>query len=209
MVQWEAWAVGFAIVSIAATLFLGFMTLRLGRAANKASATAVDLAARDAGIRERRDHEEQLILLMRLAGEMSDAQTQLERIRSKVVLEDGECEFLDSQSVREEVVAHWRGVRFPNYEACSDRLHYLPLDVAARMARVVGLVGSFVSGIENEDAPTEGQAKTAQIGFEFLTRILLADLEVVQVACGNAVAELNLVDQEIVAEAERIKALDF
>jgi len=194
-----------ALLGVLATIFLGFMTLRLGRAANRASMAAVGIAATESKAREKRDHEESLILMMRLAGEMSDAQTSLEEIRDLLATERGRDEFLSRQSVRDEVLASWKVIKFPNYEACSERLHYLPLQVAARMARVVGVRTSFNTGLQDKAALEEPEAASSFESLRFITRLLLADLEVIQCACGRAVQELGLDDAEVVAEADRIR----
>ncbi|HEL3784040.1 TPA: hypothetical protein UM046_004316 [Stenotrophomonas maltophilia] len=202
-VDWDAWVAGLALASVAATLFLGFMTLRLGRAANRASSAAVGIAALEAKTRKERDRDERLILMMRLAGEMSDTMTRLQSIRGHVVADDGTPPFLTSQEVRDEVVATWKCIRFTNYEACSDRIHYLSLPVAARMARVVGIVGSFSADIDANGVPGASDAKAAVESFEFVTRVLLADLGVIQEECGRAVGDLQMADAAVVAEADK------
>lgn len=220
VVWWDAWAAIGAVASawvglvalkvsvgaVLATIFLGYMTLNLGVAANKASDAAVALAAREAEIREKRDHDESLILLLRVAGEISDTQTYLRNIREDVAPENGGKEFLESHEVRERVLSEWKQIRFPNYEACVDRLHYLPVAVAGRMARLVGLHGSFDSGIRDEPTPPQEQAAEALAAFELISRLLLRDIDVIQVACMDAVCQLEMDDAKVVAEANKLLA---
>jgi len=220
VVWWDAWAaigagasawialmaLQISLGAVLATIFLGYMTLNLGIAANKASDAAVTLAASEAEVREKRDHDESLILLMRVAGEMSDAQTYVGHIQRQLATEEGRQEFLEDQATREWVLSKWRSICFPNYEACSDRLHYLPIRVAARMARVVGLYGSFDGGIRDLPAPTNAEAPKVLDAFRLISRILLEDLVVIQEACIKAVHELGMSDAEVVAEATQLVA---
>lgn len=203
-VDWDAWAVGMALLGVLATIFLGFMTLRLGRAANRASLAAVGIAATESKAREKRDHEESLILMMRLAGEFSDAQTSLEEIRDLIATEQGRANFLCRQDTRDEVLAFWKVIKFQNYEACSERLHYLPIQVAARMARVVGIRGSFNTGLQDKAGLQEDEAASSCASFRFITRLLLADIEVIREACRVAVQQLGLDDADVVEEADRL-----
>ncbi|QGM06084.1 hypothetical protein [Stenotrophomonas maltophilia] len=203
-VDWSAWAVGTSVLAVVATLFLGFMTLKLGRAANEASAEAFRLSKKHLERQEERDHNEKLILLLRLTGEVADACEILTKVQKFFSTEEGRNHFLTSQMSRDVVVANWKKIAFPNFEACRDRLHYLPIDVAARMARVVGILTSFANANAGSPAPRQAQARKSLEGMEFISRVVLVDLKVVSDACAEAVEELGLVDEAIADESDRL-----
>lgn len=135
--EWNAWAVGAAALGIAATLFLGVMTLRLGKSANRATAAALALAEAEAKARAVAESNERQLILASITGEVSLAESKAGR-----AVEALEAWGWESFAV-EAYMQQWafEGMRifaFPVCESFQDRLHLLGQPLASRLVRAIG-----------------------------------------------------------------------
>lgn len=135
--EWNAWAVGVAALGIAATVFLGAMTLRLGKAANRATAAALALAEAEAIARAVAESNERQLILASITGEVSLAESKAGRAVKALEAWGWEGFAVDVDKQR------WafEGMRvflFPVCESFQDRLHLLGQQLGSRLVRAIG-----------------------------------------------------------------------
>ncbi|WP_459048019.1 hypothetical protein [Stenotrophomonas sp. PSU_St99] len=135
--EWNAWAVGVAALGIAATVFLGVMTLRLGKAANRATAAALALAQAEAKAREVAESNERQLILASITAEVSLAESKAGR--AVEALEAWGWENFAGDAYKQRWA--FEGMRvflFPVCESFKDRLHLLGQPLASRLVRAIG-----------------------------------------------------------------------
>lgn len=194
VVWWEAWAVVAAVIGVAATLFVGLMTLRLGKAANAASKAALEISLADAKLRIQRDRDERLILLMRMHPEVKFAVNNLERLCEKIGPEPGP-EILESHPppILSGIYQVLDAIAFPEYGAVGDRLYILGNPLAARLARGVKLYEVVRFAVRSQSRP-EDMIFPSNLASALRIELppVLEDLRVVNAECEAAEEELGL-----------------
>lgn len=206
IVWWDAWAVVVSIVGIGATVFLGIMTLKLGEAANAASKAALDISVADANLREKRDHDERLILLMRVTGEVSYAWQVLTTVLATVARDDADQISILHHQVRADLMRDLRGISFSTFSHIADRLHVIGNPVAAQLARAVGLLDLTIRAIDVTTEPTTGELPSdLGASLRAIIPMVLSDLVVVKSECEAAVRELGLDDPQAAAIGEAMR----
>jgi len=144
--EWNAWAVGVAVLGIAATVFLGVMTLRLGHAANRATAAALALAEAEAKARGIAESNERQLILASITGEISLAESKAGRA-SEALEAWGWESFAAEAYLQQWAFEGMRIFVFPVCESFQDRLHLLGQPLASRLVRAIGF-GRTLSSFE-------------------------------------------------------------
>lgn len=139
VVWWDAWAVVASFIAIIATIFLGFMTLRLGLAANRATAAAVAIAKGEADARRRTETDERIVLLLWLVTEVGSQVVSARILAEKAHEPDAHDQFRTDSATRAWYIARLAELKLPVATSLRDRLHLLGHPLAGRLARAIGL----------------------------------------------------------------------
>ncbi len=196
-VWWDAWAVLVAVVAIGATLFLGYMTLRLGREANKAAAAAakasvaaVQIASEDREARTHDAEDRRTMLLVWIAGEVSGARTTLRKQLSDHS-EETKSKFLKDAEYRRFITEMINSLNFPNATGMASSLHAIGHPVAAQFARARAMITMMQEAYALGDIPDSG----AEAAWKILTKgvpLVIPDLSAVHNACVEAAVKAGI-----------------
>lgn len=208
--EWDAWAAGAAFVAVVATVILGVVTFRLGKAANKATALATDIALHQVKAEEFRSETEELLVLVQVTGEVSINQ---QRVSDLLVHLDGgglgDVHFIRSEKFRSEIFAQIESLRFPLTEAVTGRLHYLDRKIAARLIRAAALVSIVQDGCRNASPhDTEDDLRHAHGGLVKVLPMVIADLKIVRIACEESVTRLGIENRDLARVGVALAATD-
>ncbi|MBA0342103.1 hypothetical protein D7U87_15545 [Stenotrophomonas maltophilia] len=197
VVWWDAWAVFVAGIAVLSTVFLGLMTLRLGRVANKAaiaaakaSAAAAKIANDEAAGRLQNARDERLMLLLWIAGEMSAARSTIKRLQEAIAAK-GLQGFKDDRALRQSAFSAISGLDFTNCAARADRMHAIGHPTAARLARGIALARTLSRDMKPRLLEEEHAESTYALLERALPR-LREDLDVVADACIAAAVDCGI-----------------
>ncbi|MBA0258303.1 hypothetical protein D7U93_11195 [Stenotrophomonas maltophilia] len=198
VVWWDAWAAIGALMGVLATTVLGVFTYRLGRAANRASALAVEIAGNEAKRQADRDRKERILLLLQITGEVS---TNIERILElHAHLSDplSEGYFVVNADYRNDFMNSMKRVAFPLAERLADRYHYLDGLTGPTLVRAIGMFSTMADNYVAllAEQPEAELRKAYRLLFTMLP-IVAQDLEVVRLACAEAVKESRIDDARV------------
>lgn len=199
-VWWEAWAVGVAFVAVIATVFLGVMTLGLGKAANTASAAALKIAAQEAEARAQVAHDERQMLLMWITGEITQALEVTKHLLAAMSGPFAKQFFMQNISNRMHFSDDIESIAFPITESRQDRLHVMGHPVAAQLGRAIGLSTLLRRGFRTACNRSPEEVDGAWRNLELVLPLIRADLEHVMVAGFQAAQDLGISDPSVVAK---------
>ncbi|WP_140393500.1 hypothetical protein [Xanthomonas retroflexus] len=175
--RWEAWAVVVAAVAvevaylaIGATVFLGLMTLKLGQAANRATAAALAVAEGEAKARQIAEENERLMILSSITPEISFAETKAHRAID-TLQSWGWSEFSQNEQMQQWAFDSATCFSFPVCESYKDRIHLLGQPFASKLVRAIG-IGRTLKSLEFDY--TQGSPEDRSAHFVFLIARLRA-----------------------------------
>ncbi|WP_185807203.1 hypothetical protein [Stenotrophomonas maltophilia] len=186
--RWEAWAVVVAAVAvevaylaIGATVFLGLMTLKLGQAANRATAAALAVAEGEANARQVAEENERLMILSAITPEISFAETKAHRAIDTLQIW-GWSKFSKSEKMQQWAFESANYFSFPVCESYKDRIHLLGQPFASKLVRAIG-IGRTLKSFEFDY--TQGRPEDRNAHF-FL---LIARLQAIELDASEVSAE--------------------
>ncbi|WP_285315390.1 hypothetical protein [Stenotrophomonas maltophilia] len=148
--KWDAWSVAVAalaglvaLLAFGASVFLGVMTLRLGEAANRATAAALTVAEAEATARRTAEQDERLLILIWITHEVSIVDARAKRVLDG--LDAGWNKFSSDGVLRAWTFEGMRQFGFPVCTSFKDRLHLLGQPLAGKLARAMGMGRSLDS----------------------------------------------------------------
>ncbi|MGX9721389.1 hypothetical protein [Stenotrophomonas acidaminiphila] len=213
VVWWEAWAavgalisaffaifaVYVAVMAMLATIFLGYMTWKLGKAANKIGESAVVIAKKESQAREDLAVIESTLILIRIQTEVAMVADRAAAIAESLaptmlanLLNDAE-----SRSIMRTGLAL---LKLPTVGGLTERLHVLDAPISGCLARALGVCDTL--HIEWEDIEGETSHDAIKAVWNALPRrlqLLEFDLNKVRRACITAVQKLNINPPELIA----------
>jgi len=202
VVLWDAWAVIVAALAIGATLFLGYMTLRLGQEANKAAAAAaeasmaaVQIASEDREARMHDAEDRRTMLLVWIAGEVSGARTVLGKQLSDHS-EETKSKFLRDAKYRRLITNLINSLNFPNATGMASSLHAIGHPVAAQFARARAMITMMQEAYALGDIPDS----EAEVAWKILTEgvsLVIPDLSAVHNACVAAAVKAGIKEVKV------------
>jgi len=193
-----------AIAAVLSTSVLIVFTYRLGRAANRASHTAVEIAHAESRRQAFRDAKERVLVLMQITGEVSTKREHILDIVRHLGEDGSEAYFLVNQHYREDVFGHIARINFPLTVALTDRVHYLESKVGGSLVRAVGLFRTIQENyLEEREGVTQEEWGEVFRLLGLTLPAVAADLALVQNACKLAVAELGLENYDLAKAAVR------
>lgn len=198
-VWWEAWSAVGAVVGVGATLFLGFMTLRVAKAANRVSRMAVKIASDEADAKAKLDSLEGLLVLARV-------QTEVTTVAGTAVIlltmfESTARPFVGDPNALLDWEEALLQLALPVTDALSDRLKYAPKEAAGQLSRSLGICDTlrreWTGAVHRDDL-----AELTAIWDALPVRLhaLSADLNGVRALCIKAVNDLGINTPELVAK---------
>lgn len=200
-VWWEAWSAIAGFLAVAATSVLGYYTYKLGKAANKASRTALDISLKEAKTREERDATEAMLILNRIAGEISQAQVRVNSELNNLSLPATMREFISSDRARTDLFNRLDAYKFPISDLVIDRTHYLDPAISSRLVRAIYMFRSMQGEMRSWGATAETIDFDEWYMWIGLTLIVISeDLKIVSEACKDACKTLGLHDDESLPE---------
>lgn len=193
VVWWDAWAVVVSLVAILATIFLGFMTLRLGLAANRATAAAVAIAKGEADARRRNETDERIVLLLWLAPEVGTQVVRARILAEKAREPDAREKFRTESATRAWYFAKLPELNLSVATSLRDRLHVLGHPLAGRLARAIGLSEALRTQF-NVDYSTLSDELMESFFFNLASflAVFQLDLEAVSDAAAQASADAGI-----------------
>lgn len=200
--SWNAWAGFGALASVATTGILGMFTYRLGKAANRASDLAVELAANEYKRQEQRDSREQVLVLMQIAGEITTNRKKVLEIIEHLSAVGSQAYLMVSREYRADLLANLKKISFPLTADVTDRLHYLDSLVGATLVRATAMFSSiqapFLAELENLE---EEERRQAHEILTFTLSLIAEDLELVRLACEAAIKQVGIDDARVARQA--------
>ncbi|PNY71531.1 hypothetical protein C1750_14900 [Stenotrophomonas pavanii] len=190
-----------AVAAVAATVFLGLMTLKLGRAANAASRAALDIAAAEANARAKASMDERHMLLMWISGEIAITQEHCSEVLREISTPGAKALFLQEPAVRLNIADLVDGISFPITQSRHDRLHVLGHPLAAKLGRAIGLATVMRSQFRKNCVGPHEDSETAWQALELVIPIIRTDLESIGDAVFETTVELGIADPKVVARA--------
>lgn len=196
--EWDAWAASAAFAAVVATVILGVVTYRLGKAANRATALAADIALHQVKREEFRSETEELLVLVQVTGEVSinqhKASTLLKHLDGGGL---GEVHFVRNEEFRRDIFSQVESLRFPLTEVVTERLHFVDRKIAARLIRATAIVSLLQDGcrIASPD-DTEDDLRHGHAALVKVLPMVVADLEIVRIACEQSVTRLGIENRE-------------
>lgn len=200
VIWWDAWVVfysalgaGIAALAVLATVFLGTMTLRLGQAANAASAAAVKIADEEARRQRRRDKKERTLVLVQINAEVLRNREQIVKLYTKVTQPQAVQSFSLNTNFRESLLEDILKIEFPITEKLTDRLHYLDDIVGPTLVRCIGVLGSTAQSLRAQvpQVVTENY-KDHLLLLQCSLGVLVEDLGTVRAACSSEIARSQI-----------------
>lgn len=191
--EWEAWAVAAGGAAVVTTAVLGVVTYRLGKAANRASAAAVEIAGFQAEKQAYREESERLLVLVQIVAEVSSNAGLLGHLLGLLSQENSEAVFVTDKAFQNRIFGRLNKLSFPSLERVRDRLHYLDRKIAACFVRAIGMFELLQSGDKHRDG-TETQDEL-RAGFRALRGTIpwiIEDLLVVEAEGVAAVHRLGI-----------------
>jgi len=205
VVWWDAWAAAGSLTSVAATVILGFVTYRLGRAANRASQLAVDLASQETKRQDERDRKEAILLLMQITGEVSTNRERIAGLHAQLLQPGSAVNFFADLQYRAEFMRSMGSVVFPLVDKLADRYHYLDDLIGVTLVRAVGLYATL--HVNYQALLDEHDVEEVMRAHALLLTVLPAvveDLEVVRLACAEAVRVSGIDNARIARHAAAV-----
>lgn len=175
------------------TAILGVVTYRLGMAANRASAAAVEIAGFQAEKQAYREESERLLVLVQITAEVSSNAGLLSHLLGLLSQENSEAAFVTDKVFQGRIFGRLNKLSFPSRESVRDRLHYLDRKTAACFVRAIGMFELLQSGDKHRDG-TETQDEL-RVGFRALRATIpwiIEDLRVVELEGIAAVNRLGI-----------------
>ncbi|HEL5038937.1 TPA: hypothetical protein UOA93_000682 [Stenotrophomonas maltophilia] len=184
--RWEAWAVVLAAVAvevaylaIGATVFLGLMTLKLGQAANRATAAALAVAEGEANARQIAEENERLMILCAITPEVSFAETNAHRAIETLQIW-GWSKFSKTTDMQQWAFESANFFSFPVCESYKDRIHLLGQPFASKLVRAIG-IGRTLKSFEFDYV--QGRPEHRNAHFDLLiARLQAIELDVSEVS---------------------------
>jgi len=213
VVWWEAWAaVGalisaiFAILAVCvavkamlATIFLGYMTWNLGKAANKIGQAAVEISNKESRARESLAEIESTLILIRIQTEVAMVAERAATIATWLD-ESRLRQIVNHAEMRSTMRAGIALLKLPTVGELTERLHVLDAPIAGHLARALGVCDTL--HIEWDGIESETSIDAIEAVADALTgrlEILRFDLSEVRRACTRAVQRLNISPPELIA----------
>lgn len=191
--EWEAWAVAAGVASVVTTAVLGFVTYRLSRAANRASAAAVEIAGFQANKQAYREESERLLVLVQIIAEVSSNAGLLGHVHGLLSQENSEAVFVMDKAFQNRVFGRLNKIAFPSLERVRDRLHYLDRRTAACFVRAIGMFELLQSGDKYRDGTeTQDELRAGIRALRATIPWIIEDLRVVEAEGVAAVNRLGL-----------------
>lgn len=198
VVWWDAWAAIGALLGVLATMVLGIFTYRLGRVANRASALAVEIAGNEARRQAERDKKERILLLLQITGEVSANKERILELHAHLSKPMSEGYFVGNAVYRNDFMTNLKRVTFPLADRLADRYHYLDGLTGPTLVRAIGMFSTMADNyVALLDEQPEAELRTAYRLLFTMLPIVAQDLEVVRLACAEAVKESRIDDARI------------
>ncbi|TDB28434.1 hypothetical protein ATCM_12660 [Stenotrophomonas sp. ATCM1_4] len=194
LVWWDAWAAVGALLGFIATAILGFFTYRLGRAANRATRLATQIAATELDRQQLRDNKERVLVLVQIAGELSINLNKVRDISAFMGTPGYSDALVSSRKARDEFFNALDAVTFPVVRGVTERLHYLTPTDGARLVRAMGVLAVFQE-LRPENPDPDDLAEGLGVLSSTLPKVI-DDLRIVWEASQAAVRELGIHDIE-------------
>ncbi|MFL0351642.1 hypothetical protein ACEU0E_002754 [Stenotrophomonas lactitubi] len=190
--KWDAWSVAVAAVAVVvalaafgASVFLGWMTLKLGEAANRATAAALTVAEDEAKARRKTELDERLLILVWITEEVSTAERRAKRAVVEIERR-GWADFRQDTALRKWAFEGMRQFGFPVCNRFQDRLHVLGQPLASKLVRAMGMGRSLESfAYDYTSGPTEHR-NGHFIAMIARLKVIEGDLKDVIAECKNA-----------------------
>ncbi|WP_448129930.1 hypothetical protein [Stenotrophomonas rhizophila] len=196
--KWEAWSVAAGVAAVVTTAILGFVTYRLGKAANRASAVAVKIASSQAEKQAYRDESERLLVLMQITAEVSSNAGLLSHLLGLLNHPGCEVAFVSNKSYQDRIFGRLNKLSFPSTEQVKDRLHYLDRATGASLVRAVGMFQLLQSSDRHRDGTeTEDELRAGLSAMRATIPLIVADLQRVEAECVAAVHRLGLNKEQL------------
>lgn len=194
VVWWDAWAVVVSSIAVLATVFLGFMTLRLGRAANRATAAAVAIAKSEADARRRNEADERIVILLWLVADVGTQVVNARGLVAEAKKADAKSRFVNDGDYRSKILAKLAELELPVASALRERLHLLGHPLAGRLARAIGLATALKTQFNVDyEQMTDEMKESFFRTFSGFVSVLCSDLEAVSDAATQASVEAKIV----------------
>ncbi|PZT26654.1 hypothetical protein A7X93_17960 [Stenotrophomonas maltophilia] len=187
--DWDAWAVAAGVAAVVTTAVLGVVTYRLGKAANSASAAAVQIAGFQADKQAYREESERLLVLVQIIAEVSSNAGLLGHLLGLLSQEHSEAVFVTDKAFHNGIFGRLNKLSFPSLERVRDRLHYLDRKTAACYVRAIGMFELLQSGDKHRDG-TETQ-DDLRTGFRALRATIPWVIEDLRVVEAEGIAAVN------------------
>lgn len=220
VVWWDAWAaigalagawvaliaVAVSLLTVLSTVFLGIMTLNLGRAANQASETAVEISRVDFERQRYRDETERLLVLVQIAGEIATGHDWIVAEIERLASGDSRRSFAESANYRSNVFRRLAGLQFPISESVTDRLHYLDRGVSSKLLRSTNMLKMLQAYGHTWGSPGSVVKLDDAHGVLAVTlHIVKCDLGDVRSACQAAVQDAGIAVPNIAEDYEKFR----
>lgn len=196
--EWDAWAAGAGFAAVVATVILGVVTYRLGRVANSATSLATEIALHQVKREDFRSETEELLVLIQITGEVSTNRQRISDLLGELHGGGvGEAHFVLDESTRRNVFTQIERIRFPLTAAVTDRLHFLDRKIAACLLRATSIIALVQDGCASASPDdTREEHKDAHNALLKVLPMVVADLEVVRVACEQSVNRLGIANPD-------------
>jgi hypothetical protein len=191
--NWGAWSAAAGVAAVVTTAILGFVTYRLGKAANRASAVAVQIAGSQAEKQAYRDESERLLVLMQITVEVSGNAQLLSHLLGLLSQPGSEAVFTSNKSYQDGIFNRLNRLSFPSTEQVQDRLHYLDRATGASLVRAVGMFRLLQSSDKHRDGTeTKDELRAGLSAMRETIPLIVGDLQLVEAECVAAVHRLGL-----------------
>ena len=198
---WDAWAAGAGFAAVVTTGILGFVTFRLGKSANQATAVAVDIATREHARQTTRDETERLLVLVQITGEVAGNRTLIDALVEHLTAPLSQTHFMKAKPYRDDVFDSLDRLTFPLTQTVMERVHYLDRKTGACLVRGFGMCQMLQEACRKRGVNESEEALGEAHWFIVDTLPLISrDLAFVQRQCERAAHEVGLADSEV-AEA--------
>lgn len=209
VVWWDAVGAMGTLVAIVTTAILGYVTYRLGKTANSASQLAVRLAGEEAIRQAARDKKERILLLVQITGEVTTNRGRILELHEHLAEPDSQARFVENSAYRADFMERMSRVSFPLVERLADRYHYLDGKTGPTLIRAVGMFatmqGSYLILLDEQP---EGELRSAHALLFTMLPIIADDLEVVRLACSDAIRESGIDDARIARLALQVSGAE-